>query len=412
MRFLLASLVGAALTVSPPALVREFRIDAGHSDVAFSIGFLGHPVRGRFDDVRGTIVYAPGNPAASGVTVVVGVKSIATGSTHRDEHLRSPDFFDAAKYPVIVFRSATIAARGASFVVTGPLTMHGVTRTVVIPFRETTKPVTDPHGSTLVFFSGHLRIARKDFGIFGGSKFNDWFDELRSATMTDSVDISLDVTGWDADVERTHRYDATFAKVETAGFAPTLTRLRGLLAQYPDSLRDARYDFEQVARGLQQKGRTADAIALLQFCVEAYSSDASARTALARAFEVAGNASAARDQTTRALAMDSLDTRALELARRLGLKPVSANEHAGKDVLLEHDQNADERREGEAMKEHESENPPLVSRPPRRRAGDTNALGIDHLAHHAARAVGRRHQHRVQPQTVGRDLLQTSEQNV
>jgi len=64
MRILLAPLVGVALAVSPPAPVREFRIDAGHSDVAFSIGFLGHPVRGRFEDVRGTIVYAPENAAA------------------------------------------------------------------------------------------------------------------------------------------------------------------------------------------------------------------------------------------------------------------------------------------------------------------------------------------------------------
>ena len=382
MRILLAPLVGAALAVSPPAPVREFRIDAGHSDVAFSIGFLGHPVRGRFDDVRGTIVYAPGNAAASAITVVIGAKSIATGSAHRDEHLRSPDFFDVVKYPVIVFRSATIVARGDSFAVTGPLTMHGVTRTIVIPFRETMRPVADPHGSTLAFFSGHLRIARKDFGIVGGSKYNDWFDALRSATMADTVDISLEVTGWDADVERTHRYDATLAKLETAGVGPTLTRLRSLLAQSPDSLRDARYDLEQIARGLQQRERTADAIALLQFGVEAFSGDASAHAALARAFELAGDVSSARDQTTRALALDSLDTRALELARRLGLKAVSANEHAGKHVLLQHDQDTHERRERETMKEHESKDPPLVPDPSRRGARNTDALRVDHLAHH------------------------------
>src|SRR5437016_12788861 len=112
MRFLLVPLTGAALDVSPPVPLREFRVDAGHSDVAFSIGFLGHPVRGRFDDIRGTIVYAAGNPSASAVTVVIGTKSIATGSAHRDEHLRSPDFFDVVKYPVIVYRSTSITRRG------------------------------------------------------------------------------------------------------------------------------------------------------------------------------------------------------------------------------------------------------------------------------------------------------------
>src|SRR6266702_1577449 len=125
----------AALT-APPG-VREFRIDAGHSEVGFSIGFLGHPVRGRFDDIRGTIACAAGNPGASSITVVIGANSINTGSAHRDEHLRSPDFFDVARFPVIVFRSTRIAsgARGG-IVATGTLTMHGITRAVEIPFRE------------------------------------------------------------------------------------------------------------------------------------------------------------------------------------------------------------------------------------------------------------------------------------
>jgi polyisoprenoid-binding protein YceI len=195
--------VAAAATAYAPATIREFRVDAGHSDVAFSIGFLGHSVRGWFDDIRGTIVYSPKDLSASAITVVIGVKSIATGSAHRDEHLRSPDFFDATRFPSIVFRSSSIERRGPSFVANGVLSMHGVQRAVSIPFRESSPPVADPHGSTLVFFSGALRIARKDYGILGGSKFNDWFDELRSATMADSVDITLDVTGWDTDIDRT-----------------------------------------------------------------------------------------------------------------------------------------------------------------------------------------------------------------
>jgi polyisoprenoid-binding protein YceI len=65
------------------APVREFRIDAGHSDVAFSIGFLGHPVRGRFDDIRGTIVYASGRPAASAISVVIAAKSIPRSRASR-----------------------------------------------------------------------------------------------------------------------------------------------------------------------------------------------------------------------------------------------------------------------------------------------------------------------------------------
>jgi polyisoprenoid-binding protein YceI len=311
----IVALLAVAIATSAP--VREYRIDAGHSDIAFSIGFLGHPVRGRFDDVRGTIAYVANDPAASAITVVIAVKSIATGSAHRDEHLRSADFFDAAKYPYIVYRSASVVRHGDSAVVTGSLTMHGVTRTVVIPFRETMAPVADPHGSSLVFFSGHVRLARKEFGILGGSRYNDWFDDLRSATMADSVDITLDVSGWDTDVDRTPRFAPSIKRIEQEGIAPTLARLR---AMPRDSLAGQEFNFEQVARALQAHGRLADAVALTQFSAELFDARASAHAALARIFELGGSADSARAHTRRALALDSLDTRALELSRRLGAR--------------------------------------------------------------------------------------------
>jgi polyisoprenoid-binding protein YceI len=319
-RLFLAALAVAAIASAREAPVREFRIDAGHSDVAFSIGFLGHPVRGRFDDIRGTIVYASGKPAASAISVVIAAKSIATGSTHRDEHLRSADFFDVARYPSIVFRSTTIESSGTALVANGILTMHGLSRAVSIPFRETSPPIADPHGSTLVLFSGQLRVARKDFGILGGSKYNDWFDEIRSATMADSVDISLDITGWDTDLDRVHTYDAPVQRIERDGIAPSLERLRALRARSADSIAKAAYDIEQIARTLQQRGRTAEAIALFQFSAETFDKQASTHTALARAFELAGKADSSRAHTLLALALDSLDTRALELSRRLRIK--------------------------------------------------------------------------------------------
>src|SRR5262245_8824959 len=128
----------AILAITPPnrsevaTALREFRIDAPHSDVAFSIGFLRFPVRGRFDDIRGHITYVEGNPTASSFSVVLGAKSIQTGSAHRDEHLRSADFFDVEQYPTIVFQSRSVKRSGAHLVLSGPLTMHGVTRDVEI----------------------------------------------------------------------------------------------------------------------------------------------------------------------------------------------------------------------------------------------------------------------------------------
>lgn len=304
--------------IVPPGPVREFRIDAGHSEVGFSIGFLGHPVHGRFDDVRGTITYAEGSPAANGVAVVIAAPSVSTGSAHRDEHLRSPDFFDVSRYPVITFHSTGIVARGKEFVATGPLTMHGITRTVAIAFEQTQPLLADPHGTDLVFFSGTLRLARKDFGILGGSRYNSWFDELRSATMADSVDITLEITGYDHVPARIPRYTDELERIDAGGIAAVLMRIHSIGA---DTLRSQAWDIEEVARLLQSRGRSADGLALLEAMTARLDGDATMHAALARAYEVAGKPELAVEQTRRALALDSLDTRAIELERRLRPRP-------------------------------------------------------------------------------------------
>src|SRR5262249_52522633 len=90
---------------------REFRIDAGHSTIEFDIPFMYSRVRGRFDDVRGTILLpdsSMGKIADAGAMAVIRVASVNTGSAHRDEHLRSSDFFDADRFPLIVFRATRV----------------------------------------------------------------------------------------------------------------------------------------------------------------------------------------------------------------------------------------------------------------------------------------------------------------
>src|SRR4051812_3366745 len=150
-----ALVVATAFAVAWEGTVRyrEYRVEAAHSTIGFAIRFLGHPVHGRFDDVRGTIMYVRSEPTASSATIVIPTAGINTGSKHRDEHLRSSDFFDAAQYPTIFFTSRSVSRARNGFVVSGPLTMHGVTREVSIPFQVAGPPVADPHGSSLVFFS-------------------------------------------------------------------------------------------------------------------------------------------------------------------------------------------------------------------------------------------------------------------
>ncbi len=311
---LVASNVGAQQVATS---LREYRIDAGHSQVGFAIGFLGHPVRGRFDDVRGTIVYTPGRPSASAITVAIATASINTGSKRRDEHLRSADFFDAATFPYIVFQSRAIAPAAHGFVATGALTMRGVTREVAIPFREPAPAVADPHGSSIVFFTGALRLARKDFGILGGSKHNDWFDAIRSATMADSVDVTLEVQGWTTDFDRVRRYDATIARIERDGTTDMVAYAHTLRAQPADSIAGAAWELDQLAQALLARGRVGDGVALLRAGVDLSPRSAAAHASLARGLELAGDRAAALASAERALALDQTETRAHELRRRL-----------------------------------------------------------------------------------------------
>jgi hypothetical protein len=91
--------LAATFLARTPAVTREFRIDSSHSRVGFSISFLGSHVRGQFDDIQGMLSFDPEFSNRSGATVTIATASLHTGSAHRDEHLRSSDFFDVERFP-------------------------------------------------------------------------------------------------------------------------------------------------------------------------------------------------------------------------------------------------------------------------------------------------------------------------
>ena len=138
-RIVLAA-IALPVCAAAQSTLQEFRVDASHSTVEFSIPFLGHTVRGRFDDVKGTIVYAPtptGGVGGSAVSVAIATASISSGSKHRDEHLRSDDFFDAVKFPVILFQSTGFAVRDIRFGASEQVTLPNVKP----PARKATAPL-------------------------------------------------------------------------------------------------------------------------------------------------------------------------------------------------------------------------------------------------------------------------------
>ncbi len=164
LRALLATLALAAL----PALAQDaYTIDPVHSEVSFKIRHLLAKTSGRFTKFSGTIKVDPADMAKSSVEVTIDAASINTDNEKRDTHLKTPDFFDVAKYPTITFKSTSVkeVAKG-KLEVTGDFTLHGVTKQITIPITNAgTQPGMQPGTVVAGFVDGTVTINRNDFGI-------------------------------------------------------------------------------------------------------------------------------------------------------------------------------------------------------------------------------------------------------
>ncbi|MGH9663299.1 MAG: YceI family protein [Bryobacteraceae bacterium] len=167
-----------------------YTIEPAHSSAHFKVRHLMiSNVRGEFKKIGGTVVFDPQNPAASSVTVEIDVNSISTREPDRDAHLKSADFFDAAKYPVLRFQSKTVERSGPDqYKVTGDLTIRDVSREVVLKVEGPTEEIKDPWGSFRRGAEAATKVNRKDFGL----TYNQVL-EAGGAMIGDHVEIGLDV---------------------------------------------------------------------------------------------------------------------------------------------------------------------------------------------------------------------------
>ena len=233
----LLSLAPAAAAAQPElGSLQQYQLDAGHSIFEFSIGFAFTHVKGRFTDPKGSIIYDPANPERSSVTVVAPSKSLDTGWGHRDEHLKTADFFDVEKYPSVVFQSTSLRRNGRDWLMDGQLTMHGVTRALTLPLVLPAPRRSPESGWMILTATSTFRLARRDFGITGGDKHNSWFNAARQAAMADTVDISLEIEAWwaDATSQRAPVLPA-LRRVKTLGVQSQLDTVKRRLSAVPDS---------------------------------------------------------------------------------------------------------------------------------------------------------------------------------
>jgi polyisoprenoid-binding protein YceI len=178
----------AQVTAPAPAPATEqWSVDKNHSTTQFKIRHMMSNVVGSFRDFTADIQLDRVNPAKSTVEFTIQAASVDTGNANRDEHLRSPDFFDAAKFPTISFKSTSVLAKSKTdFDVTGDLTMHGVTKQVTLPvsFLGFAKTARGEKGG----FEIETTLNRKDFGVL----WNKNLDE-GGVLLGDDVKVSINL---------------------------------------------------------------------------------------------------------------------------------------------------------------------------------------------------------------------------
>jgi len=156
----------AVLALSHATAADNYKIDPAHSSVGFSVRHMGvSNVKGHFDEFVGSLVLD--NGSIQEATASIQVKSVNTGIEKRDNHLRTADFFEAAKYPEITFKTKRIEKNGEQTILIGDFTMRGVTKEVRLPV-TLSGPVKDPQGYTRIGLEAKATVNRKDYGM----KFN------------------------------------------------------------------------------------------------------------------------------------------------------------------------------------------------------------------------------------------------
>ncbi len=164
--------IAAALS-SSLALADTYQIDPVHSTVGFSIRHLViNNVKGQFKEFSGTVEYDGKDAATVKASGSIKVASVDTAMPARDNHLRSPAFFDATKYPEIAFQSTGVEKQGEGYMIAGKFTMHGVTKEIKMPLMVT-GPIVDPMGKTRIGLETSLVINRQDYGVSWSQKLDN-----------------------------------------------------------------------------------------------------------------------------------------------------------------------------------------------------------------------------------------------
>jgi polyisoprenoid-binding protein YceI len=188
----IAALLEVAAISSPilRAQPSSWRIDPLHSSAQFSVRHMMiSTVRGQFGGVKGMMTYDPKNPAASSVEATIDCATVNSGEPKRDSDLKTAEFFDVKRYPVMTFKSKKVAAAGPDKLrVTGDLTINAITHQVILEVEGPTAPVRDTQGREKIGVSGTTKVSRREYGIL----YNPIM-ESGGVAVSDEVAIVLEI---------------------------------------------------------------------------------------------------------------------------------------------------------------------------------------------------------------------------
>jgi polyisoprenoid-binding protein YceI len=169
-------------------IMATYKIDAAHSDITFKVKHLMiSTVTGNFKTFDGSLTADAEDFSDLKVSFDADISSISTNNEQRDEHLKSADFFDAAQYPKLEFVSSSVEKDDDVLIVSGDLTLHGVTKPVKLK-AEYNGSVIDPYGQSKVGFEIKGKLSRKDFGLTWSA-----VTETGSVVVSDEVKLEFDV---------------------------------------------------------------------------------------------------------------------------------------------------------------------------------------------------------------------------
>jgi polyisoprenoid-binding protein YceI len=169
-------------------MTTSYELDPAHSSAQFTVRHMMITnVRGAFSNVKGTMVYDAANPHLCSIETIIDATTINTQDAQRDGHLKSGDFLDVEHFPTITFKSTKIAPAGdGELTVTGDLTIHGVTKPVVLKVEGPSAEGKDPWGNTRIGASASTKIKRSDFGL-------TWNAALETGGFLVGDDIKIDL---------------------------------------------------------------------------------------------------------------------------------------------------------------------------------------------------------------------------